>query len=259
MNWEKTNGGNPYLAPFPGRLMRDPSICQGPDGVFHLVWTMGWKGNASFGHSTSRDLIHWTEPQQVPVMEKEPTTRNVWAPEVFYDAPSGFYYIIWASTIPGRFSEDTGTSEDKYDHRQYFVKTRDWKSFSPSKLYFEPSHNVIDSFLAEKNGTYYLFYKDETLVPERKVICMATASSPEGPWKIQGDISPVNWVKGAAALDLGDHWLVCYDRYTKGTYGAITSPDGKRWTDVSDAFHVPAGMRHGTMFRIRKEVYENLK
>jgi len=25
-----------------GKLMRDPCICTGPDGRFHLVWTTGW-------------------------------------------------------------------------------------------------------------------------------------------------------------------------------------------------------------------------
>ena len=26
------------------KIMRDPSILQGPDGIFHLVWTTEWKG-----------------------------------------------------------------------------------------------------------------------------------------------------------------------------------------------------------------------
>lgn len=261
MNWEKTNGGKSYLAPMPNQLMRDPSICQAPDGLFHLVWTTGWHGKLIFGHATSRDLIHWSEPEAIPVMEDEPTTRNVWAPEVFFDAASGQYYIVWASTVPGKFSQaQSGSSEDRYDHRQYCVTTRDWKTFSPTRLFFDPGHNVIDSFLAKRGGTYFLFYKDETLKPERKTILLATAPSPEGPWTTQGEVFPYNWVEGPSALDLNGTWLVCSDRYTKHCYGAVTSTDdGKTWTDVSDRFHVPSGIRHGTMFRISKEVYDGLK
>lgn len=260
LNWQETNGGKSYLPPIRKGLMRDPSLCQAPDGTFHLVWTTRWFDHPTFGHSTSRDLIHWTEPEEIPVMESEPTTRNVWAPEVFFDAKSGYFYVVWASTIPGRFSETVkGTSEDALDHRQYFTKTKDWKTFTPSRLFFEPGHCVIDAFMAEKEGTYFLFFKDETLKPVRKTILLATAPSPEGPWSVQGQISPTNWVEGPAALDLGTHWLVCYDRYTKHAYGAITSEDGKTWKDVSDQFHVPADIRHGTMIRVSREVYEGLK
>src|SRR5712671_4502982 len=68
------------------KQFRDPSIVRGPDGVFHLVWTSGWHGDQGFGCASSRDLIHWSEQQFVPVMTNEPTTVNVWAPELFYDA-----------------------------------------------------------------------------------------------------------------------------------------------------------------------------
>lgn len=259
MQWEETNGGKSYLPPIKDNLMRDPSICQGPDGTFHLVWTMRWLEHRGIGYASSRDLIHWTSPRNIPVMENEPTTRNVWAPEIFWDAASDYFYIVWASTIPGRFSTE-GTSETKYDHRQYFTRTRDWKTFDESKLFFEPGHNVIDAFLAKKEDIYYLFYKDETLKPERKVICMATSNNLQGPWEIQGDISPISWVEGPSALLLDGKWLVCYDAYTKGCYGAIVSTDdGKTWNDVSNQFHVPKGIRHGTMFPISKEIYENLR
>ena len=41
MNWMPLNGGQSYLIPSVGKdkLMRDPSICQAPDGTFHMVCT----------------------------------------------------------------------------------------------------------------------------------------------------------------------------------------------------------------------------
>ena len=37
LNWTALNGGKSYLTPAVGKdkLMRDPSICQAPDGTFH--------------------------------------------------------------------------------------------------------------------------------------------------------------------------------------------------------------------------------
>ena len=43
LQWTPLNGGRSFLYPAVGsRLMRDPSITRGPDGMFHLVWTTGW-------------------------------------------------------------------------------------------------------------------------------------------------------------------------------------------------------------------------
>ena len=85
--------------------MRDPSLLRGPDGVYHLVWTTGWRKDQGFGYAQSKDLVHWSPQQFIPVMEHEPTTVNVWAPELFYDEPNEQFIIIWASTIPGRFPD----------------------------------------------------------------------------------------------------------------------------------------------------------
>src|SRR5665213_77976 len=65
-------------------LMRDPSILRGPDGMFHLVWTIAWTDHG-IGVAHSRDLIHWSKQTRVPVMEHEPTALNTWAPDLFYD------------------------------------------------------------------------------------------------------------------------------------------------------------------------------
>jgi len=99
------------------KIMRDPSMIQSPDGVFHLVWTTEWKGGNGFGYSSSKDLINWTEQRYIPVMQHEPTVVNVWAPELFYDAETQQYVIIWASCIPGKFEK--GIEDENNNHRMY--------------------------------------------------------------------------------------------------------------------------------------------
>ncbi|PPJ40720.1 arabinosidase, partial [Pseudoxanthomonas sp. KAs_5_3] len=33
------------------RIMRDPSIVQGPNGTYYLVWTTGWKNDKGIGYA----------------------------------------------------------------------------------------------------------------------------------------------------------------------------------------------------------------
>jgi hypothetical protein len=70
-HWDSIGGS--YLIPeVGGKLMRDPSIARGKDGTFHLVWTTNWKGDKGFGYASSKDLVHWSKQQFIPVMEHEP-------------------------------------------------------------------------------------------------------------------------------------------------------------------------------------------
>ena len=89
LTWTPLNHGKSFLIPTVGkdRLMRDPSICQAPDGTFHMVWTSSWTDRI-IGYASSPDLIHWSEQRSIPVMMHEPAAHNCWAPELFYDEPS---------------------------------------------------------------------------------------------------------------------------------------------------------------------------
>ena len=131
LTWTPLNHGKSFLIPTVGkdRLMRDPSICQAPDGTFHMVWTSSWTDRI-IGYASSPDLIHWSEQRSIPVMMHEPAAHNCWAPELFYDEPSQTYYIFWATTIPGRHKEvPVIESEKGLNHRIYYVTTKDFNTF----------------------------------------------------------------------------------------------------------------------------------
>src|SRR5882672_10682681 len=85
-HWTALNKDNLFLKPTIGteKLMRDPCIVQAADGTFHMVWTTGWYVR-DIGYASSKDLIHWSEQTQIPVMGHEPTARNSWAPELYFD------------------------------------------------------------------------------------------------------------------------------------------------------------------------------
>src|SRR6266567_5666896 len=80
-HWTPLNGNRPWLKPGePGMLMRDPWLGQGPDGVWHMLWTWGWAvkdtgGKLKIGYASSKDLIHWSPQRALAVMENEPDAR----------------------------------------------------------------------------------------------------------------------------------------------------------------------------------------
>ncbi len=262
LKWSALNGNRSLLAPEVGRhkLMRDPSIVRGPDGTFHMVWTTSWTDNV-IGYAHSEDLIHWSPQRTIGVMTHEPGCRNCWAPEVFYDAPSRRYVILWSTTIPGRFPDTAGSSESKYNHRIYGTTTTDFKKFTPTRLFFDPGYNVIDGFLARAGQKYLLFYKDERLHPTpRKVILMATGDRPDGPFDVPPEpITRQDWVEGPSAIQVGDTWFVYFDCYRRHRYGAVTSKDLKTWTDITEQLSFPPGTRHGTVFKVPPEILKGLQ
>ncbi|GHT10776.1 hypothetical protein FACS1894170_03460 [Planctomycetales bacterium] len=241
-----------------GPVLRDPSVLRGPDGTFHLVWTGSWKAK-NLGYASSNDLINWSEAQSIPVMAHEPTTRNVWAPELFYDDKAELFYIIWASTIPDKFTETAKSSEDDLNHRLYYTTTKDFKTFAETKSYWDPGHSVIDAFLAKDGDRYLLFYKDETLRPEpKKNILLAIGASPTGPFEVQGSVSTTNWAEGPSALNIDGMWYVYADLYRKGHFGAIRSKDLKTWETITEKLCMPAQSRHGTMFEVDAEILKKM-
>ena len=252
LRWRALRGDGAFFKPTVGKekLTRDPSIVRGPDGTYHMVWTAGWNEHG-FGYARSRDLITWTGESYVPVMAHEPTAMNTWAPELYYDAPSGRYLIFWATTIPGRFPGDSVGGGGKYNHRLYYVSTTDFKSFTPARLMYEHGFSVIDADIVRDGARYVMFLKDETERPPQKNIRLAFAVRPEGPWSaptapITGDY----WAEGPTALHVGDQWIVYFDRYREHRYGALASRDLEHWTDLSASLSLPDGIRHGTAFRV---------
>ncbi|MBR1518308.1 MAG: glycoside hydrolase family 43 protein [Prevotella sp.] len=266
LHWHALNGNESLLKPEVGddRLMRDPSIVQGPDGTFHMVWTSSWHDRI-IGYSSSRDLIHWTEQRAIPVMADEPTASNCWAPELFYDEPTRTFYIFWATSIPGRHhSVGSLEGKDEWNHRIYCTTTKDFKSFTPTRLYFNPDFNVIDAAVVRIPGKRELIMvvKNETSNPAQKNIRLTRSRSMKRgfPTKVSAPITGKYWAEGPAPLYVGDTLYVYFDKYMEGRYGAVRSLDnGKTWTDVSDQVSFPEGIRHGTAFRVDDTLLRSLR
>ncbi len=232
-------------------LMRDPCIIRGADNKFHMVWTVSWT-DKGIGYASSPDLIHWSEQQYIPVMAGEDSALNCWAPEITYDAKKKIYMIYWATTIAGKFPADTAV-ERGYNHRIYYVTTKDFKKFSKTKLLYNQGFNVIDASIVPDGDRFIMFLKDETRYPPQKNIRVATSSKlTEGYNFPSMPITGNYWAEGPTAIKIGDQWIVYFDKYRDHKYGAVTSADLIKWEDISDKIRMPQGIRHGTIFTITK-------
>lgn len=250
--------GHIYLKPEIGsqKIMRDPAMVQGPDGTFHLVWTCGWKGERGFGYASSKDLIHWSPQQFIPVLQNEPGTVNVWAPELFYDAVKKEFVIIWASTIPHRFAK--GLEEEDNNHRMYSVTTTDFKVFSETKLFLDPGFSVIDAVIVKKaTADYVLVLKDNTR-PNRN-LKVAFGKAAIGPYAGVSEAFTGTLTEGPTVLQLGKDWLIYYDAYGEKRYAAMKTNDFKHFKDVSSETVIPEGHKHGTIVPVSRKVIKQLR
>ena len=260
--WTALNQDQTFLRPaIAGKLMRDPCLAQGPDGRFHLVWTTGWTADQGkcVGYASSTNLIDWSPQRGIDVMQNEPQTRNVWAPELFYDDLAEQWLIFWSSTVPGRFPDTDNTGDDRYNHRVYCTTTRDFQQFTGSRLFYDPGFNCIDATLLRVERTYYLFFKDERKNPLKKNLRYATASRAEGPYGPPAEPFTGDWVEGPSAIRINGEYLVYFDHYARPQYyGATRSKDLKTWQDCSPEMQFPPGQRHGTALKIPSSIARGL-
>ncbi|WEK20193.1 MAG: glycoside hydrolase family 43 protein [Candidatus Pedobacter colombiensis] len=259
-HWKALKNDQSFLTPTVSKdkLMRDPCIIRGADGLFHMVWTVSWK-DKGIGYASSKDLINWSEQQFIPVMAKEEGARNTWAPEITYDATTKTYMIYWATTIVGKFPETASKADDGYNHRMYYVTTKDFKTYSETKLLYDPGFNVIDATIVKDGGRFVMFLKDETREPAQKNLKVAFSDQLTGPYSAaSAPITGNYWAEGPTTLRKGNDWLVYFDKYRDHKYGAILSSDLKNWQDVSDQISLPKGLRHGTILQVKQKELKKL-
>ena len=245
-------------------VMRDPSIVRDKNGIFHLVWTTGWRDDLGFGYANSKDLITWSIPQFIPVMEHEPTTVNVWAPEIFYDDEEDRYIIIWASTIPYRF--EVGTESETNNQRMYYTITEDFVNFTETQLFYDPGFNVIDAVIVKRaKNDYALVLKDNSRA--HRFLRMAFADNPLGPWSEAGEPFTGRYAEGPNVLKLSDYYYIFFDAYCHESnpnpctpsYDAVKTKDFNTFVNATSEVSFPEGHKHGTIFKASEEILKNVK
>ncbi len=256
IKWDSIPGS--WLKPTIGnqQVMRDPSIVRTPDGVFHLVWTTSWKGDLGFGYANSKDLINWSEPRMINVMKNEPKTVNVWAPELFFDDEKNEFVVVWSSCIPNRFVK--GIEDEDNNHRLYYITTKDFKTISETKLFYDPGYSSIDAVIVKRaKSDYVLVFKDNTR-PNRN-IKVAFSQSPTGPYINPSEAFTPSFCEGPSIAKVNNEYLIYYDYYRNFIYGAAKTKDFITFTDVTKEVSIPKGHKHGTIFKAPASIVNQLK
>lgn len=258
LKWVDINHSEPVFEAFdPTINIRDPYLkrvtCNGKT-KFRLVHTMGWSNPAVF-HWESDDLIHWKaanggttgEDGKIYVMDGKngnATADNAWAPEFSYDPKTETFYMFWAS--------DTGIGAQVH----YYCTTKNWLSFSPSKIYFDPGFSAIDMSILYHDGVYYGFYKDER--NGQKKIRLATSNSLDpniDVFKGEMDLFPgyAIEVEGPETFKaIGENkWFLYQDKFINDrgvSYASTTDPGSGEWQMIPDEEVVnPTDVKHGSV------------
>lgn len=262
LKWNSLNNDQSVLKPTVAqdKLMRDPCITRGPDGQFHMVWTVSWN-DKGIGYASSADLMNWSNQQFIPVMQHEPDALNCWAPELIYDLVNKQFMIYWSTTITGRFSATDGDGDEKYNHRIYYTLTNDFKRFTTPEILYDHGFNVIDASIYATQGGYTMVLKDETLKPSpQKNLRLARSEKLTGPYTAaSAPITGKEWAEGPTMIFHDGYWWLYYDLYTSKRYACKRTRNWKNWEDVSAQLQFPTGARHGTVFKISAQEFKRLE
>ena len=260
LNWQALNQDESVLTPTVGtKLMRDPVIIQGPDEQYHMVWTSGWE-DPGIGIAHSADLKNWSEQQFLPVMADFPAAKNAWAPEIFYDEPTQRYWIYWASTLPGQYPDTEKQADKGWDHRIYATSTKDFKTYTPTQLFYEPGFNVIDAAVVKTAHHYVMIAKEETRYPPAKNLFVTRADGIEGPWQPRSaPFTPDGvWVEGPAIVFWQGWFYVYFDQYIDHSFGVMRTQDFSKWENLTPQLNLPTGTRHGSVLAVPRRLVNNL-
>jgi hypothetical protein len=281
--WTPANDDRPLFVPKVGNSsgMRDPCVAQGPDGVYHVVWTWQTGDPRAIGYARSTDLVTWTDVRSLRVMPPDVDVDYCWAPEIVWAPGPRHWVVVWSVAIKG--TNAATASQAEHNHRMFYATTTDFVNLSAYRPFLDPGYPSIDpAFLllppewtsrglaseeAESAqprwsgpgagpasntdpGRWLIFYKDERQWPEKKQIRMVRGLTPTGPFGTPSEGLTINWVEAPSALIIDGHVVVYYDEYREGRYGAIRSKDLVTWDDVQSLMQFPRFARHGNVIRI---------
>jgi hypothetical protein len=190
-------------------------------------------------------------------MKSEPTTVNVWAPEIRYEESRRNFMIYWSSTIPGKFPGDDDHPKH-WNHRIYATTTADFEQFSTPKILLDPGYSAIDGIIIDRpDGRFALVFKDERRAMLKLRVAYGTILY--GPYENISEPITESGCEGPTCLKLGDKYVVYFDMYQAHKYGAIETSDFKHWTDISSKVDFAFPQRHGTAFVVPASVLAGLQ
>ncbi|MCS2372829.1 hypothetical protein NXV03_25190 [Phocaeicola vulgatus] len=144
-------------------------------------------------------------------------------------------------------------------HRAYYTTTKDFQTFTPAKAFYDPGFNSIDGFIVKRDkNDYVLIIKDNRKPGYSDLFCVSGPSA-EGPYADPSVKFAPTYSEGPCAVKVGDEWLIYFDVYREGRFGAVSTKDFKNFTPIDDQISIPQGHKHGTIIKVPELVLLNLK
>ena len=257
------NGNKPVITQTLGTgSARDPYIFKAQDGTFYILATDmrsedGWSSNHRFIVWHSENLTDWTETGLIDIREYGlPDTVRAWAPQAIWDESEQAYMLYWANC---ENSEEKGWRGTVV----WYAYTKDFKTLvSEPEILFAPENgnDAIDADIIEKDGVFYLYYKDEN----ESRIRYAAAGSPSGPYKEPEDsLVSVFFsdVEGNFIYNISgtDSYVMMLDCYSKGNFVLQQTEDMTSFKRVDPKYYdFDFSPRHGSVMHITDEQYDAL-
>ncbi len=293
-SWSTLADGDPVLTSELGTQgLRDPFIIRSPEGdrFFLLATDLQIYGGGNFGDAQetgsrslmvweSDDLVTWSEQREITLAPDD--AGNLWAPEAYWDEANEEYMVYWASALyPDDVAPEDRDIDDSYQ-RMMYATTRDFVTFSEPQVWIDerqgPGLGMIDSTVAEEDGTYYRLTKDESYFGMRQesstdlrltqgvtagdgwdLIAERIGFGEPNPWggTFTGGEGPTIF-----RSNTDDTWYLLQDQpsYHGGQGYVLFETDdiaSADWQSVPEA-DLPESPRHGTVIPVTATEYQRL-
>ena len=237
---------------------RDPSIRYHKQH-FYACFVAPKEGGNTFSIAKSRDLVNWTT-KIYNVIDREPQTPNVWAPDLFID-DNGAAYVYFAK----QRETDPKTGELKFD--MYVSATANIESAdfgTAIKLNLPPeSDSYIDAQVMRFGSDYYMVVKNEAITTnnQNKSPLLLKSVSPMGGFAEIADwpLAAVRGYEGFSIIRENGQVFIYGDNYSH-RYDAVAASQHTVWhTDeknietgpyVADYVLSDRSLRHGSVIPI---------
>ena len=256
-HFKPLNNNKPVIKQTKGtKCCRDPFILRDVNGGFYLIATdmkstKGWNSNHGVVSWHSDDLINWTDECAVDfhIFPETEKADKIWAPEAFWDGEKNAYFVYFSTYNKG----------SDLPLCIWYTYTTDFKTYENPKPLFSPSNGLaaIDADITERDGKYYMYYKDEY----NKTICLVISDNLCGPYEEYENnkvaLTDKN-TEGCCMYQLDDGTdILIMDMYSNGKYLMQKTGDMKNFELVED-YDMSFGPRHGSVIKITDKEYERL-
>ncbi len=240
--WKKAGNGAIYFKPAIGfgKYFLNPSIVQGTDGTYHMVWaTDTIKG--SIGYACSKDLKTWSGERILTL-----AAGSAQSPELFFHKTSKRFYLIWGSA----------------SNTIYYSTTKDFVTFGPSNPLYKADYEVTDPYIFKKHGSYHLFFKNDNNLPLEKNIHMVSSINLKKFKNLEVEtLTGIEPAKGPSVATIGRYIYLYYNNYNTSTYRVMRcrNLNEQQWEDVTNYLKFPGGKAQGSIFKVDDTILHDLQ